>query len=118
MEDEKANGEQLYTQLLTYLTATKQEALPHATISDLFAQTFTNFHDIKITTRSLHGSKRFTAWEWVLTFKTSITAPDSKKEESKEEGAQPKKVLGCTLMWWNEKDKIVKHHDYTLMEES
>jgi hypothetical protein len=36
--------------------------------------------------------------------------PDGKRL-SKEE-SRPVKLIGCTLMWWNDKDKIVKNHEY------
>lgn len=47
------------------------------------------------------------AWEWVITCKHVLG--HDKKRLRKEE-APPKKVIGCTLMWWNDKDK---NHDYT-----
>ncbi|MCJ1248640.1 hypothetical protein MMC30_005858 [Trapelia coarctata] len=88
----------------------QREDMSHSTVKDQFTHTFSNFHDLKIKTISLHGHKHFTAWEWVITCKHAL-GQDGKRM-SKEE-APPKKLIGCTLMWWNDKDKIVKNHDYT-----
>ena len=74
-----------------------------------FETAFEHFHDLKIKTRSLHGHRHFTAWEWEITCKQGLDADGKKVPKEK---APPRKLLGCTLMWWNDKDKIVKNHDY------
>ena len=86
------------------------EGLSHSKVEDLFRSTFDNVHDLKLETRSLHGDKSFTAWEWVITCKAALH-PDGWR--LKREEAPPKKLIGCTLMWWNDEDKITKNHDYT-----
>lgn len=95
--------------LIITLVGVEKEDLSHSTVKDLFAKTFTDFHDLKVKTRSLHGHKHFTAWEWVITCKFGV-GDDGKV--LKKEQASPKKLIGCTLMWWNNNDKIVKSHEY------
>ena len=95
--------------LIITLAGIEKEELSHSTVKDLFASTFSDFHDLKIKTRSIHGDKRFTAWEWVITCKAGL-GPDGKR--LKKEEASPKKLIGCTLMWWNKNDKIVRNHEY------
>ena len=92
----------------------RKEAMSHSAVQDIFHQTFTDFHDLKITTRSLHGHKHFTAWEWAISCKAAKGA-DGKRLEKEE--APPQKLIGCTLMWWNDKDKIVKNHEYAQMRD-
>ena len=96
------------------LAGVEKEELSHSTVKDLFAKTFSDFHDLKLKTRSIHGDKHFTAWEWVMTCK--ITVGSDGKRLKKEE-ALPKKLVGCTLMWWNKNDKIVKNHEYIQMKD-
>lgn len=79
-------------------------------MKDLLAKNGTDFHDIKIRTRSVHGHRYFTAWEYIITCKPAL---DQDGKKLRKEEAPSKKVFGCTLMWWNEHDKIVRHHDYT-----
>lgn len=33
------------------------------------------------------------------------------------EKAVPKKLVGCTLMWWDDGDKIVRNHEYVQVRE-
>lgn len=99
---------------LTTSTGGQREGMSHSTVKDQFAHTFLNFHDLKIKTLSLYGHKHFTAWEWVITCKPALG--QGGKRLSKEE-APPAKLIGCTLMWWNDEDKIVKNHDYTHVRE-
>ncbi|KAL9640756.1 MAG: hypothetical protein Q9164_000071 [Protoblastenia rupestris] len=87
----------------------EKENLPHSNVKDLFAQTFIDFHNLKVRTRSLHGDKNSTAWEWVITCKPAL-GPEGNRLMKEE--APPKKVTGCTLMWWNDNDKITKNHKY------
>ena len=88
----------------------QREEMSHSTVKDQFEHTFSNFHDLEIRTVSLHGHKRFTAWEWEITTKPALGGDGQRLAV---EEATPMKLIGCTLMWWNDKDKIVKNHDYT-----
>ncbi|KAF1982324.1 hypothetical protein K402DRAFT_424603 [Aulographum hederae CBS 113979] len=92
-----------------------REGMRRSEVKEVLHQTFNDFHDLKIKTVSIHGHKNFTAWEWEITCKSAIE-PDSGKRLKKEE-APPKKLIGCTLMWWDEDDKIVKNHDYVQTRE-
>ena len=78
-------------------------------VKETYAKTFSNFHDLDIKSLSVHGHKDFTAWEWEITCKPAVEF-DTGKKIAKEE-ADPKKLVGCTLMWW-EDGKIVRNHDY------
>ncbi|KAL8794978.1 MAG: hypothetical protein Q9195_002560 [Heterodermia aff. obscurata] len=88
--------------------------LTHSDVHTLFEKNRTDFHDLVIKTRSVHGFKSFTAWEYVITFRPGLDAEGRKLalEEARSEGKE-KKITGCTLMWWNKQDRIVRHHDYT-----
>jgi len=81
----------------------------HKEVNDLYKKTFTQFHDLNIETMSVHGHKDFTAWEWEITCKPAVDQGTGKG--IKKEDATPKKLVGCTLMWW-EDGKIVRNHDY------
>lgn len=87
----------------------------HAVVKDLFTHSFSDHHDVKLKTRSLHGHKHFTAWEWSMTFKFA-KGPDGKRLHKDE--ARPQKLIGCTLMWWNDQDKIIRNHEYMQVRES
>lgn len=88
--------------------------MSHSSVRDLFAQSFSAIHDVKVKTRSLHGHKHFTAWEWTVTCKVGL-GPDGKRLRKEE--ASPTKMIGCTLMWWNDQDKIVRMHEYLQVRE-
>lgn len=90
-----------------------KEDLSHSSIKDLFAKNLSDFHDLDIKTRSLHGHKHFTAWEWVVTGKAK-RGPNG--EMLKKEEIEPKKMIGCTLMWWNKDDKIIRNHEYAQLK--
>ena len=77
--------------------------MKHDEVHGLFAHSFENFHDLEIKTVSLHGHKHFTAWEWEITCKAGIT-PEGQKVAK--EDAEPKKLIGCSLMWWNDNDMV------------
>lgn len=83
--------------------------MKHEEVKERYKQVFTDFHDLEIKTLSLHGHKHFTVWEWEATCKPAIgqTGERLSREES-----QLKKLIGCTLMWWNNNDKIVQNHEY------
>lgn len=85
-----------------------------SSVKQQFEHTFSNFHDQKIKTISLHGHEHFTAWEWAATCKPALQHDG--KRLSKEE-VPPSKLIGCTLMWWNDKDKIMKNHVSTQVRE-
>lgn len=76
--------------------------------------TLSNFHDLKIETCSLHGHKHFTVWEWSITYKHAVGS--DRRRLSKEE-VMPKKLVGCTLMWWDDGVKIVKNHEYVQVKD-
>lgn len=58
--------------------------------------------------------RHFTAWEWTITCKHALGTDGERL--SREEGPA-KKLMGCTLMWWNDEDKIVRNHEYTQVRE-
>ena len=87
----------------------EKENLSHSEVHRLFAQKFEDSHDLKIKTRSLHGTKNFTAWEWAITCKAAKDAEGNRYEKK---DAPVHKLIGCTLIWWNEKDKIIRNHEY------
>lgn len=100
--------------LTVRFVGTQQAEMSHSVVSNLFSRTFSDFHDLKLKTRSLHGHKHFTAWEWSMTCKAA-QGPDG--EWLKREHAHPKKLIGCTLMWWNDQDKIIRNYEYMHMRE-
>lgn len=75
---------------------------------------FSNFHDLEIETRSLHGHKHFTAWEWTITCKHAVGADGGNLSREK---VVPKRLVGCTLMWWDDRDMIVRNHEYVQVRE-
>jgi len=81
----------------------------HAEVKETYKKTFSNFHDLDIKSLSVHGHKDFTAWEWQITCKPAVDF-DTEVEIDRE-SAEKKKLVGCTLMWWEE-GKIVRNHDY------
>ncbi|KAI9648097.1 hypothetical protein NHQ30_002726 [Ciborinia camelliae] len=83
-------------------------------VASHYTHTFNDFHDLQIRTLSVHGHKDFTAWEWEISCKPAIDQ-ETGKRLAKEE-AELKKLVGCTLMWW-EDDKIVRNHDYVQLKE-
>lgn len=92
----------------------EREDLSHPQIKDLYARNKTDFHDLDLKTRSLHGHKHFTAWEWTVTCRAGWN--DNGEPLQKEE-ATPKKMMGCTLMWWNDNDKIIRNHEYAQVKD-
>ena len=40
-----------------------------------------------------------------------------RKTVPRKENSPPKKIIGCTLMWWNDKDRILENHDYVQTKE-
>lgn len=86
----------------------------HKDVKEIYKKTFSNFHDLDIKTMSVHGHKDFTAWEWEITCKPGVDMVTGAKIAK--EDATPKKLVGCTLMWW-EDGKIVRNHDYVQMKD-
>ncbi len=77
-------------------TGLDKETLSHFDIRDLLAKNETDFHDIKFKTRSIHGHRYFTAWEYIISCKPIVNQAGRKW---KEEEAPLKKGFGRTLMW-------------------
>ena len=88
--------------------------LPYSTIKNLFAKNLSGFDDLNIETRSLHGHKHFTAWDWAVTCKVTV-GPEG--ERLRKEDAPLKKMIGCSLMWWNDDDKIIRIHEYLQLKQ-
>ena len=81
----------------------------HAEVKETYKKTFSNFHDLDIKSLSVHGHKDFTAWEWQITCKPAVDFDTG--AEIDRDAAEKKKLVGCTLMWWEE-GKIIRNHDY------
>ncbi|TGO36572.1 hypothetical protein BHYA_0121g00330 [Botrytis hyacinthi] len=79
-----------------------------------YSKTFSDFYDLTITTASVHGHKDFTAWEWEITCRPAIS-PETGERLPKEK-TELKKLVGCTLMWW-EDDLIIRNHDYVQLKD-
>ncbi|KAL8834789.1 MAG: hypothetical protein Q9176_007307 [Flavoplaca citrina] len=87
----------------------EKEGLSHSDVKYLFAKNRTYLYDLDMKTETLHGHKHFTAWEWTVTCKAAF-GPNG--EALKKEEATPTMMKGCTLMWWNDNDKIIRNHEY------
>ena len=85
------------------------KTLNYDKVKEIFAGTTSDFHDLKLKTRSLHGQKRFTTWEWTIHCNVLKEDDGTVHEKAKAPGH---KSVGCTLLWWNKDDKIVKLHEY------
>jgi hypothetical protein len=77
---------------------------------------FASCDNFTLTTRSVNGHKNFTTWEWEVTF----NYVKALKEMAKEQALGPAmadgrliRMVGVSLIWWNEDGKIVKDHDYS-----
>lgn len=44
-------------------------------LKDAFDTTFTDYYDFELKTRSLHGHKCFTTWEWEMNYKLGFKVP-------------------------------------------
>ena len=82
----------------------------------LFSKIFACSDHFKATTRSVNGHKNFTAWEWEATF--NYVKPMEEMAHEEEFGpamadGRSMRMVGVTLLWWNDDGKIVKSHDYT-----
>ncbi|TID12798.1 hypothetical protein E2P81_ATG09750 [Venturia nashicola] len=95
--------------------STNNPAIERQEFEDQYKRTFASMHDFNIKTLSVHGHKDFTAWEWEIICRPAIEAETGMKL-SKEEATE-KRLVGCTLMWW-EDDLIVRNHDYVHLKET
>ena len=84
-------------------------AITRDQVRTMFEGSFEDFYDIKFKTRSIHGHKNFTAWEWEARVKNTVSVEGEKLEKGK---SRPHKMAGCSLMWWDDEEKIVKYHEY------
>jgi hypothetical protein len=86
-----------------------------------FANMIEACDDMNMTTVSLNGDKSFTTWEWNITFKyvKKMDEVASDKELGNlEVGGGLLKMVGVSVAWWNEEDKIIKNHDYAKLVEN
>ncbi|KAH9872494.1 hypothetical protein IAQ61_005330, partial [Plenodomus lingam] len=88
--------------------------MSHEEVKATYAETFTHFHDLDIQTLSLHGHRDFTAWEWEIRCRPGVDVETGGRMGREEAGL--KRVVGCTLMWW-EGERIVRNHDYVVVRE-
>jgi len=76
--------------------------------------------NLKISTRSISGTKDFTTWEWNLTFYFNAlleeAATDKDLTADMADGREVK-MVGVSVAWWNEEGKIVKNNDYAKVVE-
>ena len=69
-----------------------------------------------MTSLSVNGHKYFTAWEWEVTFNYVRPMQEVANEEAFGQAmadGRSMRMVGVSLMWWNDEGKIVKNHDYT-----
>jgi hypothetical protein len=81
-----------------------------------FAKVFGSIDNLKITTHSVNDQKTFTAWEWEVTFNYVKPVEEVAHEEVFRPGmadGRTMRMVGVSLLWWNDKGKIVKKHDYS-----
>lgn len=88
--------------------------MSHSSIKEHFADNISSFYDLNIETLSLHGHRHFTTWEWTLTYKVAV---DPQGERLTAQDATLKEVIGSTLMWWNDRNKIIRNHEYGQIKE-
>ncbi|KAH7075049.1 hypothetical protein FB567DRAFT_182796 [Paraphoma chrysanthemicola] len=74
-----------------------------------FERLYDSFADFTVETLSVQGHKGFVAWEWSATGKLLLDLETGGILEKVD--APLRRMLGCTLMWW-ENDKVIKSHDY------
>ncbi|KAK5202908.1 hypothetical protein LTR41_011354 [Exophiala xenobiotica] len=90
--------------------------LNKAAMGAYFAKVFGSIDNLKITTHSVNDQKAFTAWEWELTFNYVKPVEEVAHEEafrSEMADGRTMHMVGVSLLWWNDKGKIVKKHDYS-----
>lgn len=77
--------------------------------------------NLNMTTVSINGDKSCTSWEWNITFnyveKMEEIANDNELGNL-EVGGGLLKMVGVSVTWWNDEDKIIRNHDYAKLVES
>lgn len=71
--------------------------------------------------RSINGHKYFTAHEWEATFKyikEMVEVSNEKAFGPEKADGRLMRMVGVSLMWWNDEGKIVKNIDYTKVLEN
>ena len=73
---------------------------------------FATLQQLDLKTVSVSGHKDFTAWQWEMSFIKK--GGKSEWEDIDKEGTegQVMKMVGVSVSWWNEDEKIVKNCDY------
>jgi len=77
--------------------------------------------DLNMTTVSINGHKNCTSWEWNITFnyvKKMEEVANDKELGNLEVGGGLLKMVGVSVTWWDEDDKIIKNHDYAKLVEN
>ena len=78
--------------------------------------------NLNMTTVSVSGHKGFTTWEWNITFnyvkKMEEVANDKELGNLEVGSGALLKMVGVSVIWWNDEDKIVKNHDYSKLVEN
>ncbi|KAK5188808.1 hypothetical protein LTR92_011170 [Exophiala xenobiotica] len=90
--------------------------LDKAAMGAYFAKVFGSIDNLKITTISVNDQKTFTAWEWEVTFNYVKPIEEVAQEEvfsHEMADGRTMHMFGVSLLWWNDKGKIVKKHDYS-----
>ncbi|KAF4634884.1 hypothetical protein G7Y89_g3217 [Cudoniella acicularis] len=69
--------------------------------------------DMHLSTRSIAGYKGFTTWEWNLSFKYLQSSAGTEGDIiAQMKHGEVVKMIGVTVIWWDNKDKVVTKHDY------
>jgi len=77
--------------------------------------------NLNMTTVSINGHKSCTSWEWNITFnyvKKMEEIANDKELGNLEVGGGLLKMVGVSVTWWNDEDKIIKNHDYAKLVEN
>jgi hypothetical protein len=77
--------------------------------------------NLEMTTVSLNGNKNFTTTEWNISFnyvKKIEEIANDKELGNLKVGGGPLRMVGVSLTWWNDEDKVINHHDYGKLVEN
>jgi len=77
--------------------------------------------NLNMTTVSVNGYKSYTSWEWNITFnyvKKMEEIVNDKELGNLEVGGGLVKMVGVSVTWWNDEDKIIRNHDYAKLAEN
>ena len=77
--------------------------------------------NLNMTTVSINGHKDCTSWEWNITFnyvKKMEEVASDKELGNLEVGGGLLKMVGVSVTWWNDEDKIIRNHDYAKLVEN